>query len=98
MEESKKGKSFLSTPHYMSDNLGGILIFFLIYYLGIHNGFDRTSFDTIIIFLVAIFEGWLYYKLKGKIKVKNEAIKIILAVLLLIVLAGLVIGFLTAIV
>jgi hypothetical protein len=80
----------------MSDNLGGILVFLFIYYLGVHNGFDRTSIDGLIILLVAIFEGWLYYKLKGKMKIKNEVIRVILTLLVLIVLAGLIIGFLTA--
>ncbi len=58
--------------------------------------FRSTSSGEIIVFIVAIGAWFFYYRLKAKIKLKNEIVKSILTFLILFVISGLLVGFLTS--
>lgn len=57
--------------------------------------FKKTTVDELIILIIAVVSGFLYYRLKSKIKIKNEIIKIILTAIIILVITSLIIGFLT---
>jgi hypothetical protein len=57
--------------------------------------FRKTSGGEVIVFIVAIGAWFFYYRLKAKIKIKNEIGKSVLTFLILFVISGLLVGFLT---
>jgi hypothetical protein len=67
----------------------------LVYALGVRYG--KTTIDGIIILVVAISAGFLYYFLKSKLKIKNETIKIILTLVVVLSFSAFMNGFLSAI-
>jgi hypothetical protein len=60
--------------------------------------FKKTALDELIILIIAIGTGFLYYPLKSKIKIKNEILRIILTFIIIEIVAGGLIGFLTALI
>lgn len=61
-----------------------------------NGGFDKTSYDGLIILIVAIFCGVFYHRLKAKIKGK-EWLRVIGTFLILEIIAGGLIGFSAAV-
>jgi len=59
-------------------------------------GFRKTAIDEFIILVIAIGAGFFYRRLKRKIKIKNEAVKIIITFIIIEVIAGFLVGLLTA--
>ena len=76
--------------------LGGYIVAGSVWYFA--QNFNKTPVDSLIILIVAIVAGVLYYRLKSKIKVKNEIAKVILTFVIIEIAAGFLIGFLTALI
>ena len=76
--------------------LGGCIVAGTVWYFA--QNFNKTSVDSLIILIVAIGAGVLYYRIKSKIKVKNEITKIILTFVIIEIAAGFLIGFLTVLI
>jgi hypothetical protein len=72
----------------------GYIIAGIIWYLG--QSFNRTSYDGIIILAIAILCGIFYHRLKEKIKIKQEGVRVVVTFLVLEVIAGALVGFFTA--
>jgi hypothetical protein len=75
---------------------GGYIVAGLIWVFS--QNFKKTTVDEIIILIIVIGAGFLYYPLKSKIKIKNELVRIILTFIILEIIAGALIGFLTALI
>lgn len=75
--------------------LGGYIVAGSIWYFS--ERFRKTSIDGIIVFTVAIAAWFFYYRLKSKIKIKNEAVRIIIVFFILEIISGVLIGFSTSI-
>ena len=75
---------------------GGYIVAGLIFTLA--QGFNKSTFDGFIISVIAIGAGFLYYRLKSKIKNKNEGAKGIIAFFILLIASGFLIGFLTVLI
>jgi len=75
---------------------GGYIVAGLIWVFS--QNFKKTALDELIILIIAIGTGFLYYPLKSKIKIKNEILRIILTFIIIEIVAGGLIGFLTALI
>ena len=71
----------------------GYVVAGLIWYFS--QGFSKTTTDELIILVIAIGAGFFYHRLKAKIKIKNEVARIIITFIILEVIAGGLVGFLT---
>jgi len=74
----------------------GYIIAGIIWYLA--RGFYKTPIDGIIILIIAILCGYFYHRLKSKVKIKNNGVRIIVTFLILEVVAAFLIGFLTTLI
>lgn len=73
---------------------GGYVVSGLIWYFA--QSFATTTINELIVLVIAITSGFFYYRLKSKIKIKNEIARIILTFIILQIIAGISTGFLTA--
>lgn len=73
---------------------GGYIVAGLIWTFA--QSFKKSTIDELIILVIAIGAGFLYYRLKSKIKFKNETAKIITTFVILYIVSALLIGFLTS--
>lgn len=74
-------------------SFGGYIVAGLIWTLA--RSFRKSITDELIILIVAVGAGFLYYRLKSKIKFKNETVAGITAFVILYIISALLIGFLT---
>ena len=58
-------------------------------------GFYKTPYDGIIILIIAILCGVFYHRLKAKINIKSEFVRIVVTFIILEIIAGALVGFLT---
>ncbi|GEM_PF-1995109 len=72
----------------------GYVVAGIIWTLAKNNGFDKTSYDGLIIAVIAILCGVFYHRLKSKIKGK-EWLRVIGTFLILEIIAAILIGFFT---
>jgi fructose-specific phosphotransferase system IIC component len=73
----------------------GYIVAGFVLWLAQSNGFDKNTYDAIIILVVAILCGIFYHRIKAKIKGK-EWLRIVGTFLIIEVIAAVIIGFLTA--
>jgi len=73
--------------------IGGYVTAGAIWYYS--QGFRKSPIDEVIVMIVAIGSGFIYYLLKSKITIKNEIIKVIITFLLIGFIAQFVNAFLT---
>ncbi len=73
----------------------GYIVAGFVLWLAQSNGFDKNTYDTVIIFVIAILCGVFYHRIKAKIKGK-EWLRIVGTFLIIEVIAAILIGFLTA--
>jgi predicted PurR-regulated permease PerM len=59
--------------------------------------FKKNTVDEFIVLVVAIGAGFFYHRIKSKIKIKNEAARIIVTFIIIEIIAGALIGFSTTI-
>ncbi len=71
----------------------GYIIAGMIWYFS--KSFSKNTNDEIIILLVAIGSGFIYHRLKARINIKNEFLRIIITFFLIEIIAGVVVGSLT---
>lgn len=98
-ENKRQAQSVLIKKSWWQANpkwLGGFIVAGSVWYFA--QNFNKTPFDNLTILIVAIGAGFLYYRLKSKIKIKNEIAKIILTFVILEIVAGFLIGFLTVLI
>jgi len=76
--------------------LGGLIVAGAVWYYS--EQFRRTMIDGFIVLVVAIAAGFFYYRLKQKIKIKNEGVKVIMSFIIIEIIASVLIGFLIGIV
>lgn len=74
--------------------LGGYIAAGLVWTLA--QNLKKSTIGELIILVIAIGAGFLYYPLKSKIKLKNEIAKIILIFTILLLASAFLIGFLTS--
>lgn len=74
--------------------IGGYITGGLVYTFA--QSFNKSSADGIIIVIIAIASWVCYYRIKSKIKVKNEVVKVILTFFIIEIIAGLSTGILTS--
>lgn len=58
--------------------------------------FNKSTIDAVIILVIAITSGFLYYRLKSKIKIENEFARVITTFIILEIIAALSTGFFTS--
>lgn len=94
--ETNKQEFQQPTPAKRGFWLAGYIVAGLI--LAFSQSFKKTATDEFIILVIAIAAGFLYHRLKLKIKLKSEILKVIITFMILSIAAAFLIGFLTAIV
>ncbi|MFA5359989.1 MAG: hypothetical protein WC349_03475 [Patescibacteria group bacterium] len=75
--------------------LGGYVVAGLV--VAMAQGFIKTTNDKIIVTVIAIASGFLYYPIKSKIKIKHEGTRFIIAFIVIEIIAGALIGISTSI-
>lgn len=75
---------------------GGYIIAGIVF--AIASDFRKTSSGELIVLIIAAGTWFFYYRLKSKLKIKNETVKIVTTFVILYIAAGLLIGFLTSLV
>lgn len=73
---------------------GGYIVAGTIWYYS--EKFKQTPIDSLIVLFIAIAAGFFYYRLKSKIRVKNEIARIVITFLILEIIAGGLIGLFTS--
>jgi hypothetical protein len=76
----------------------GYIIAGIIFTLAQNGGFDKTPLDGLIILVIAVLAGVFYHRLKEKIKIKTEGVRIVVTFLVLEIIAGALIGLFTALI
>jgi hypothetical protein len=74
----------------------GYIVAGIIYAIAIKIDPNKTPHDEVIIAVVAILCGCFYHKLKSRIKIEGEVRRTIVTFIILEIIAGSLIGFLTA--
>lgn len=76
---------------------GGYIVSGIIFAVA-HNVYklNKSTLGDLVILVVAIGAGFLYYPLKSKIKIKDETTKAIIAFVIIFIVAGFLCGFLTS--
>lgn len=74
----------------------GYIVAGIIWYLG--QNFSRTSYDGIIVLIIAVLCGYFYHWLKGKISIKTEWVRIVVTFVILEIISGFVVGILTSLI
>lgn len=72
------------------------LVFALIW--GVSQRFVTKPIDTLVVLAIAVGGGYFYHRLKAKIRIKNGAMRIVVTFIILEMVAGFLIGFLTTLV
>jgi hypothetical protein len=88
MEQEKKKGNWKSW-------IGGYVVAGLIFAIAQQSGFTKTTGGELVSVIVALGAGYFYHKLKEKIKIKSEPIRIIVTFVILEIIAGLLVGFIT---
>ena len=73
---------------------GSFLVAGLIYEFA--QTFNKSTADAVIILVIAIVSGFIYYRLKAKIKIENEFARVITTFIILGIVAAFLTGFLTS--
>jgi len=94
-EEEKIQQSSLAKSTKAERWFAGYVVAGLIYAMA--QNFNKTTVDELIILAVAIGAGFFYHRIKSKIKIKNEAARILATFVLIEIIAGALIGISTAI-
>ncbi len=92
--ENETNKNRNNQPPTKKTFWGGYIVAGLIWTIA--QSFNKSIIDEFIIVVITIGAGFFYYRLKSKIKFKNEVAKIIIAFVILEIVSGLLIGFLTS--
>ena len=82
-------KSFWSWP----GGWGGYVVAGAIFYYA--QKYNKSVIDGVIIMVIAVWCGFLYYRQKSKSKIKNETMKVIITFILLLIFGMILIGLST---
>jgi uncharacterized membrane protein YfcA len=59
--------------------------------------FSKSDVDELVVLVIVIIAGIFYYRLKSKIRIKNNTIAAVVTFFILEIISGFLIGFLTTI-
>lgn len=60
--------------------------------------FAKSTADQLVVLVIAIGTGYFYHRLKAKIKIRSEVLRVVITFIIIEVAAGFLVGFLTALV
>lgn len=75
--------------------IGSYIVSGLIFAMAQQSGFTKTTGGELASVIVALGAGYFYLKLKERVKIKSEPIRIIVTFIILEMIAGLLVGFIT---